>query len=94
MPRSAHLRAFLISLALVAPAASQNDRELVREIELPLLSTENLGDWAKHIQPDRDELGAESIDWIPDFAQGVLEASRQEKPLLFWAMNGHPLGCT
>ena len=58
------------------------------------LTDENRAAWVAHIQPAPEELAAESIDWIPSFARGVHEASRAGRPLLFWAMNGHPLGCT
>jgi hypothetical protein len=34
------------------------------------------------------------MPWLLTFGEGMLAASEQEKPLLFWAMNGHPLGCT
>ena len=58
------------------------------------LSMQLLEAWGRNIRPAGDELAWQSIDWLPTFAQGVLEADAQRKPLLFWAMNGHPLGCT
>ena len=31
---------------------------------------------------------------LPTYAEGVAAAQSQRRPLLLWAMNGHPLGCT
>ena len=50
--------------------------------------------WRERILPAGDDLTFERIPWIPTFAEGVLQADAEGRPLLFWAMNGHPLGCT
>ena len=50
--------------------------------------------WRDHLRPGAAELAWESIPWRSTFADGLLAASRAKRPLLFWAMNGHPLGCT
>ncbi len=34
------------------------------------------------------------IPWIGELWEGRQKATREEKPLFIWAMNGHPLGCT
>ena len=34
------------------------------------------------------------IPWRTDVLQARLEAEREGKPLFFWVMDGHPLGCT
>ena len=34
------------------------------------------------------------VGWLPVFWTAVLQAQREEKPILLWAMNGHPLACT
>lgn len=47
-----------------------------------------------YLLPKKEEIRWQQIDWRPAFWQGVIEAQKQEKPLLVWAMNGHPLGCT
>jgi len=51
-------------------------------------------EWKTYILPTSDELGHEALPWLPTFGEGMLAASEQQRPLLFWAMNGHPLGCT
>lgn len=58
------------------------------------LQLAELPNWVEHLSPVGDELAFENISWIPDFAGGVTEADARQRPLLFWAMNGHPLGCT
>jgi hypothetical protein len=35
-----------------------------------------------------------TVHWLPTFWDGVIAAQKQEKPILLWAMNGHPLACT
>jgi hypothetical protein len=46
------------------------------------------------VLPGADELAAETIAWRTSFRAGALEADRLDRPILLWAMNGHPLGCT
>ena len=50
--------------------------------------------WRTHILPTADELAWEQIPWLASFHAGLIEAGKQDKPLLFYGMNGHPLGCT
>ena len=54
----------------------------------------NLAAWRDHILPDRSELLWETIPWKSSLSAGFAAARESGKPLLFWAMNGHPLGCT
>lgn len=35
-----------------------------------------------------------AIPWRDTLREAVLEADAQNRPVLLWAMNGHPLGCT
>ena len=58
------------------------------------LNRQNYAQWREHILPADEELKFLAIPWKRSFGQGILEANRQDKPLLLWAMNGHPLGCT
>ncbi len=34
------------------------------------------------------------IPWQPDLVAARQKAAREQKPLLMWIMDGHPLGCT
>lgn len=78
----------LLSLMLFAGCASSGTNT-------PFALTEqNFSAWKKHIQPDRSELAWTQIPWLPTFAEGLMQAHAEDKPLLLWVMNGHPLGCT
>jgi hypothetical protein len=50
--------------------------------------------WRDLIHPRPDELLWRKIPWRPTLWEAVCEAQREDKPLLFWLMNGHPLACT
>lgn len=46
------------------------------------------------VVPKADELAWQSIRWRPTLWEAVVEAQAGKKPVLLWAMNGHPLGLT
>ncbi len=46
------------------------------------------------IVPAAEELAWRTVPWRAELRTAVLEASRLDKPVLLWAMNGHPLGQT
>ena len=58
------------------------------------LNEGNYAAWRKHILPEESELAWEKIPWLTTFKDGILAANTAGRPLLFWTMNGHPLGCT
>ncbi len=37
---------------------------------------------------------AQKIPWVADLWTAVVYAQQQDKPILLWVMNGHPLACT
>jgi hypothetical protein len=74
--------------------AWREDEAAARALALPALRTEDLARWTEWILPDANELAFEEVPWIASFSEGLRAAERAQKPLLFWAMNGHPLGCT
>ena len=59
-----------------------------------ILTSENWDVWKSYIQPLPSELAWAQIPWVTTFSEGINLARTQEKPLLLWVMNGHPLGCT
>ena len=59
-----------------------------------LLTPESLPAWRAYIVPGADDLAYASIPWHVTFGEGMNAARAEGKPLLMWAMNGHPLGCT
>lgn len=78
-----------IVLVTVGPATKATD-ETPRHA-LTAESYERLRDF---IVPSDDELAWREIAWRPTFAAAVREAAATDRPILLWAMNGHPLGCT
>ena len=46
------------------------------------------------ILPKPEEAQWRQIRWRPDLSQARIEARREDKPILLWAMNGHPCGMT
>jgi hypothetical protein len=79
------VRSILASLILVLAASAQPPAEL---------NDKTLADWRDRIRPKSEELCFETVNWLPTFWEGVVAAQEQDKPILLWAMNGHPLACT
>ena len=84
----------LALLVALATAPIQDPAEVARNLPQPGLRTVDLPRWRKHLRPSPAERTPDSIDWIAEFGAGMLRADADGKPLLFWAMNGHPLACT
>lgn len=61
---------------------------------LPHRDDDDLDRMLAAIVPASEELAFREIPWRPTFWDGVVEAREQDRPVLLWAMNGHPLGCT
>ena len=58
------------------------------------LNDQTFAQWRDRIRPKSEELCFATVDWLPTFWDGVIAAQKQDKPILLWAMNGHPLACT
>ena len=50
--------------------------------------------WQEFIKPTKKELAWAQIPWRSTFYDGLIDSEHEQKPLLLWVMNGHPLGCT
>ena len=48
----------------------------------------------QHVVPCASVLEWRRIPWVGTLAEGVVAAQAADKPILLWAMNGHPLACT
>lgn len=70
-------------LALLAAAASGED-----------LTDKTYVEWRDRIRPKKEERAIETIAWHATFWDGVIAAQKEDKPILLFAMNGHPLACT
>jgi hypothetical protein len=60
----------------------------------PLLTSASAPQWRAAIEPDSQEALYLQISWRESLLRGLLEAKREDKPVMLFAMNGHPLGCT
>jgi hypothetical protein len=58
------------------------------------LSDKTFAAWRDRIRPKAAERSFETVHWLPTFWDGVMSAQKEDKPILLWAMNGHPLACT
>ena len=58
------------------------------------LNHETFAQWRSYLSPAERDTKWRSIPWRESFWAGVMDAQKQRKPVLLWAMNGHPLGCT
>jgi hypothetical protein len=58
------------------------------------LKEETFDNWYSYILPKTSELTWRTIGWRRTLGDGWLEAQEKDMPILLWAMNGHPCGCT
>ncbi len=87
----------LLAAALFPSCKSVDSQRLGGDVlrEGPgVLSESNAPAWRAYILPDAADMAYASIPWHVTFADGLTAARAEGKPLLMWAMNGHPLGCT
>lgn len=47
-----------------------------------------------YLVPAPAETLFENIPWYSSLWAGIVKGQDQDKPILLWCMNGHPLGCT
>ena len=46
------------------------------------------------VLPNPSEASIRMIPWRTSVLQGLVEAQKNDKPVMIYLMNGHPLGCT
>jgi hypothetical protein len=62
--------------------------------QVPVLDEQSLGHWRDYVRPSAKEESYLEIPWRESFYIAINEARETARPILLWAMNGHPLGCT
>lgn len=62
--------------------------------EAPTLNAANFDSIVEYVVPDEDELKWRAIPWRSTLLEGLHGGADEHKPVLLWAMNGHPLGTT
>ncbi len=60
----------------------------------PVLDEKNYKTWIDFIRATPDELKWEKLAWRPELGAASAEAKALQRPILLWAMNGHPCGLT
>ena len=60
----------------------------------PILDEKNIKTWVDFIRAQPDELKWEKLGWRPELGAAAAEAKALQRPILLWAMNGHPCGLT
>lgn len=58
------------------------------------LDAASLAEVVRQVVPGEDELTWRAIPWRATLRAGLQDATVERKPVLLWAMNGHPLGTT
>ena len=80
------MRRLAIALLLLIPLAGSFNAE-----ELTERNYEKIRD---HVLPSDEEEEWRKIGWRPTFWDGVVDAQEEDKPIMLYAMNGHPFACT
>ncbi len=80
------IAAFLCGICVTASA-----EQAARTLEL---NEENFDKIRKALASPKDESGWREIPWRPNLGEAIVEARKQNKPILLWMMNGHPCGMT
>ena len=62
--------------------------------QVPELNDQSFEKWRDYVRPQAQEECYLEIPWRESFYVAINEARETDKPILLWAMNGHPLGCT
>jgi hypothetical protein len=62
--------------------------------QVPTLDNQSLERWRDYVRPQVKEERYLEIPWRESFSIAINEATETDRPILLWAMNGHPLGCT
>jgi hypothetical protein len=83
----------VLSLLLGVALAAQTGSPPAEDPAPQLDDTTFLTHW-DHVVPSEAELAWRRIPWLGTLAEGVVAAQAADRPILLWAMNGHPLACT
>ena len=60
----------------------------------PTINGENFSEWMRYLLPSEGELGFASVGFHTALWEAIVQANSEDKPILLWAMNGHPMACT
>ena len=82
-----------ITFALLLAASTGLGADPDQLLQRPQLSAE-YAKWRDHVLPNPSEQSYRKILWRASVLHGVVDAQKQDQPVMIVLMNGHPLGCT
>jgi hypothetical protein len=62
-------------------------------LQMPQLSAE-YAKWRDLVLPNPSEQSYRTIPWRASVLHGIVDAQKNDRPIMLVLMNGHPLGCT
>lgn len=83
----------LVQVVDVPASPAQERADVAEEGRLELTDAEFDELWNR-IVPSGEEEAWREIPWRATFWDGVVDANELDRPVLLFAMNGHPFGCT
>ena len=88
------LSALLVLALMAGRAASQEGPAALEDLLKRGLNDESYASWRDFLLPRPEELRWQEIPWRLSLREAMTEAGKTGKPILLWAMNGHPFACT
>jgi hypothetical protein len=85
---------FTLTTLPYEPRGKYKPGEVVPPPSVPVLGEASYKSWIDFIRPSAEDTKWERLGWRTELGAAVLEARKLQRPVLLWAMNGHPLGCT
>ena len=82
-----------IAIALLLAASFGLGADKDQLLQTPQLSAE-YAKWRDHVLPNPSEQSYRKIPWRASVLHGIVDAQKNDKPVMIVLMNGHPLGCT
>ena len=78
-------------LLLAATGGEAADGKLA--LQMPRLSAE-YAKWRGLVLPNPSEQSYRTIPWRASVLHGIVDAHKNDRPIMLVLMNGHPLACT
>jgi hypothetical protein len=95
MNKHLHLSFLVLFAGLSSAAPARGDpADPLAKNSLPELNDGTFQTLLDTILPKKRDLRWQAVPWRASFWDAVLRGAETDRPVLLWAMNGHPLGCT
>jgi hypothetical protein len=82
----------MVTILLLAASLGQAAGQKL-PLQTPQLSAE-YAKWRGLILPNPSEQSYRKIAWRRSVLHGIVDAQKNDRPVMIVLMNGHPLGCT